>query len=157
MVMFRALIFAAVFAAFGLSAHAPALAAPSCPTASLKSAQALAERAAVHLRTVGPTKALPDFMDRGAGFMTGDLYVWVFDLNGVMVANGRYPQYVGSQIGGRDTLGNAIVDRALREKKGWVEYRWYSPCTGQMSPKVAYFVRVGKYVVGAGAYPKPGV
>lgn len=139
-------------------AGTPAVATPSCPTATLKSAQALAERAAAHLRRVGPEKAFSAFMDPRGGFMSGDLYIWVFDRNGVMVANGRYPHYVGSQIGpGGGGLGDAIVARALKEKRGWVEYRWYSPCTQRMGPKIAWFVRVGRYIVGVGAYPKAGV
>lgn len=139
------------------AAGMPVAAQSACPTATLKSARALAERAAAHLGKVGSARAFADFMNPAGSFMTGDLYVWVFDLDGVMVANGRYPHFVGSRVGLGGGPGSAIVSRALRENSGWVEYRWYSPCTRRLGPKIAWFVRVGRYVVGAGAYPKAGV
>ena len=41
--------------------------------------------------------------------------------------------------------------------RGWVYYTWYSPCTRSMQPKMTYVIRVGRYIVGVGAYAIPGV
>lgn len=136
---------------------APAAAQP-CAVATKPAAKALVIRAARHLKLRGPTRAFADFMNPKGGFMDGDLYVWVIDTSGVMVANGRYPGNVGSYLGqGPGGLGGNVLQRALKKGSGWVRYRWYSPCTGRVEDKVAYFQRQGKFVVGAGAYPKPGV
>lgn len=141
-----------------LAAATPAAPARACAVATMDAAKALVLKAVKHLRLRGPHAAFRDFMDPSAGFMDGDLYVWVIDMNGTMVANGRYRQYVGSTLGrGPGSLGLAVLARARTAGSGWVEYRWYSPCSGRVERKVAFFKRAGNYVVGAGAYPKPGV
>lgn len=137
---------------------APSSPVQACAVATMDAAKALVLKAVKHLQQRGPHAAFPDFMNPTAGFMDGDLYVWVIDMNGTMVANGRYRQYVGSTMGrGPGSLGLAVLARARKTGSGWVEYRWYSPCSGRLERKVAFFKRSGGYVVGAGAYPKPGV
>ncbi len=140
------------------AALAPATTARACAVATRASAKALVLKGVHHLKQRGPDAAFRDFMNPSAGFMAGDLYIWVIDLNGILVANGKYPQYVGSTMGrGAGSLGLAVLSRAKRHGQGWVEYQWYSPCSGRVERKVAFFKRSGGYIVGAGAYPKPGV
>jgi len=38
------------------------------------------------------------------------------------------------------------------DKDGWVDYKFKSPADDQPHDKSSYFVRVGDYLVGAGAY-----
>lgn len=136
-----------------------------CATATLDAARALAERAAGFLADSGPEVALPRFMNPAGGFVAGDLYVFVFDLDGRLRASGGWPETVGARIGPRIGLGDGassgIYTRmrrlALETGKGWIEYSWYNPCTRQMEPKASYIVRVGDFIVGVGAYKKPGV
>lgn len=136
----------------------PATPAAACAVATKAAAKALVLKGVKHLKARGPLAAFKDFMTPSGGFMDGDLYIWVIDLNGLMVANGRYPQYVGSNMGRQPgSLGIAVLARAREKGQGWVEYRWYSPCSGRVERKVAFFKRAGGFIVGAGAYPKPGV
>lgn len=136
-----------------------------CATATLDAARALAERAAAFLAASGPDVALPRFMNPGGGFVAGDLYVFVFDLEGRLRASGGWPETVGARIGigdgGANAVGGGIYARmrrlALGAGKGWIEYSWYNPCTRKMEPKASYIVRVGDFIVGVGAYKKPGV
>jgi len=132
-----------------------------CPTATLDAAKALAERAAAFLGTSGPEIALPVFMDRGGGFVAGDLYVFVFDFDGRLRASGGWPETAGARMDFEDGAGDGIYARmrrvALDAGKGWVEYSWYNPCTRRIEPKASYVVRVGSFIVGVGAYKKPGV
>ncbi len=132
-----------------------------CATATLDAARAFAERAAGFLATSGPDVALPRFMNRDGGFVAGDLYVFVFDLEGRLRASGGWPETVGARIGLGDGASSGIYARmrrlALDAGKGWVEYSWYNPCTRQMEPKASYIARVGDFIVGVGAYKKPGV
>jgi hypothetical protein len=132
-----------------------------CTTATLDAARALAERAAGFLAASGPAVALPRFMHSSGGFVSGDLYVFVFDLEGRLRASGGWPETVGSRIGLGDGASSGIYARmrrlALDAGKGWIDYSWYNPCTRQMEPKASYIVRVGNFIVGVGAYKKPGV
>ena len=133
----------------------------ACPTATLDAARALAERAARFLADSGPDVAFPRFMNREGGFVAGDLYVFVFDLDGRLLASGGWPDTVGARVGVEDGAGDGIYARmrrlALEAGKGWVEYSWYNPCSRKMEPKASYIVRVGNFIVGVGAYKKPGV
>lgn len=136
-----------------------------CATATLDAARALAERAAGFLAAAGPEVAFPRFMNPAGGFVAGDLYVFVFDFDGRLRASGGWPETVGARIGARtgidDGAGGGIYTRmrrlALDAGKGWVDYSWYNPCTHKMEPKASYIVRVGNFIVGVGAYKKPGV
>ena len=145
-------------------ATAPARASDRCPTATLDAARALAERAAGFLAASGPDTAFAHFMNPQGGFVAGDLYVFVFDLEGRLRASGGWPETVGARLGirngGDDGTGSGIYTRmrrlALDAGKGWIEYSWYNPCTRKMEPKASYILRVGDFIVGVGAYKKPG-
>ncbi len=134
---------------------------PRCPTATPEKAKALAERAARFLRARGALTAFRRFTDRTGGFVAGDLYVFVFDLDGVLHASGGWPATVGSAVIRRGVRGGGIFTRmrrlALDKGRGWVHYAWYSPCTRSMQPKMSYIIRVGRYIIGVGTYKVPGV
>jgi hypothetical protein len=148
--------------ALALGVH-PATGAGACPTATLESAKALAERAAGFLAARGPDVAFARFMNPAGGFVEGDLYVFVFDLDGRLRASGGWPETVGARVGldAGDAGGDGIYTRmrrlALDAGKGWVEYSWYNPCSRRLEPKASYILRVGDFIVGVGAYKKPGV
>ena len=144
---------------------APARATGPCPTATLDAAKTLAERAAGFLAAQGPEIAFPRFMNPAGDFVEGDLYVFVFDLDGRLRASGGWPETVGARIGGRNGIDDGDADGifarmrrlALEAGKGWVDYSWYNPCTRKLEPKASYILRVGNFIVGVGAYKKPGV
>jgi len=128
-----------------------------CAAASRAEARALALKAAQHLEARGPLDAFHDFMRDGGGFLDRDLYVFVVDFNGNMWANGAFPEFAGSNaIGALDTDGRLYIVEMLtlaRERgEGWVEYRWFNPCSGSYMKKATYFTRVGPFVVAVGAY-----
>jgi cytochrome c len=153
-------------AALGLIAvllsGAPAAAQPQCAFALPEEAQALARRAAAFLARAGPVDAFPRFMDPGGGFFDRDLYVFVIDTSGRILVNGGFPELVGSDASGaRDSRGRLFVQEMLRVTneggEGWVRYEWYNPCTGKLGRKVSYVKRVGRFIVGVGAYGTVGV
>ena len=151
----------ATLAALPLLVAAPAAAAERCPNATLAAAKSLAERAAAHLAAHGPAASLKRFMDPKGGFVEGDLYVFVFDLEGRLVASGGWPETVGARVIGPEDAGPniylAMRRLALGEGRGWVDYTWYNPCSRVLEPKASYIIRVGDYIVGVGAYKRPGV
>jgi cytochrome c len=140
---------------------APARAGERCPTATVAAARALAERAAAHLAAHGAEASLKRFMDPAGGFVEGDLYVFVFDLEGRLVASGGWPETVGARVIGPQDVGPNIYLRmrslALTDGRGWIDYTWYNPCSRVLEPKASYIIRVGDHIVGVGAYKRPGV
>lgn len=125
-----------------------AQAAQSCPVGSPEQAKRLAERAAGVLAAVGRAAAFRRYRDPGGPFVRGDLYVFVVDLNGIIVENVGFPEVIGSGGFNVQSRFGAIVARG----RGWVRYRWYNPCSRRMEHKMSYMVRVGDLIVGVGAY-----
>lgn len=91
----------------------------------------------------------------GKDFIRGELYLFVYDLNGVTLANGQDARLVWrdqSQL--RDGFGTFIIQEMLKKAKeggGWITYQWRN------STKVSYiksFKKDGKeYIIGSGYYP----
>ena len=132
-------------------------AGPVCDAATAAEARALAERAAALLEDAGPREAFTAFMTPEGGFIDRDLYVFVIDFEGVLWANGAFPNAVGSQAIDAHTADGRYYIRemialAAGRGAGWIEYQWYSPCTGELEPKVSYVIRVGRFIIGVGAY-----
>lgn len=133
----------------------------ACAKATRPIAQALAEKAAAHLARVGRDQAFKDFGDPAKGFLDGDLYVFVFDFAGTLVASGGFPEHVGRRLIGHSRDSTEYVGGMLRvgtEKgKGWYDYIWLNPCSRQRETKGSYVIKVGDLLVGVGAYVREGV
>ncbi len=106
---------------------APASAQETCRhPATPEEAKAWAERAAGHLHKLGPEAAFADFLDPTAGFMQRDLYVFVFDRDGVILVNGRYPEVMGTNIFATQAPDGRFVffdglEEVRRRGRTWVQ------------------------------------
>ena len=133
----------------------------ACAQATRPVAQALAERAAAHLQRAGREQAFKDFQDPAGGFLDGDLYVFVFDFEGNLVASGGFPHAVGQNLihhhEPAPTNTRGIIKVATEQGKGWFEYLWVNPCSRRRETKISYVIRVGDLIVGVGAYLREGV
>lgn len=121
-----------------------------------------AKEAAALLQAEGDA-ALPKIKDlKGKfNFANGSGYIWVHNLDGIMVMHPIKPALDGKNVlSMRDTNGVYlfVTMNELVEKKGegWVAYVWPKPGEEKSSPKVSYVVLVKKdgnsYVAGAGMY-----
>lgn len=121
-----------------------------------------AKAAAVLLKAQGDA-ALPIIKDPNGEFMFADGkgYIWVHNLDGVMVMHPIKPALDGRGLNDmRDVNGVYLfvsMNELVEEKgEGWVPYAWPKPGEKDSSPKVSYVVLVkhdGKdYVAGSGMY-----
>jgi signal transduction histidine kinase len=94
-------------------------------------------------------------------FAGGSGYIWVHNLDGIMVMHPIKPSLDGKPLlDMRDTNGTylfAAMNETVEEHgKGWVPYVWPKPGEKESSPKVSYCVLVTHgdkdYVAGAGMY-----
>jgi hypothetical protein len=119
-------------------------------------AKALVEKAAAHMKAVGPDKAIADFHEKGAGFIDRDLFVFVYNGEGKIMSGVGVPGLIGrsalvlKDVDGKE-FGKEIM-AAANGGGGWVEYRMSNPMTKKAERKTTYAVKVGDYVVAAGAY-----
>jgi len=124
---------------------------------SMDDAKALAKRAVAFVKYQGKAKALAEISKPRGMFDKGELYVFAYDLNGVMLAHPKNPDLIGkSLIDVPDTEGNLfrkeIVEKAKAKGSGWVDYMYLNPETNQIEHKTTYFQRVGDIIICSGAY-----
>ncbi|PWF48461.1 cache domain-containing protein [Massilia glaciei] len=133
--------------------------AAAAPKGTPGEAVAMTKRAIALIASQGHAKAFAEFADpANAAFHDRDLYVFVYDMDGVAVAHGVNPKMVGKNLRDmRDIDGKYIIRGfigAAQSPAGsaWVEYKWPNPATKTVEPKAACVERTGDLIVGAGVY-----
>jgi len=125
--------------------------------ATPKEAQAFSERAAAYIKQVGEEKAFADFTRPDGGFVQGELYVFCYDHNGINMAHGGNPLFVGKNLLHiKDPDGKEpnfeIVKTGFEQGQGWVDFKWPNPMTKKIQRKSAYVIRTNDVVCGVGYY-----
>ena len=142
-------------AACVLAFHIPVLAADDRGTAA--EATALVQRAAEYLKANGPAKSYAAFNDAAGPFKDRDLYVFVMDTNGKMLAHGANAKLIGKDLTNLKDSDDKLfiktmLDVAKTKGKGWVDYKWPHPVTKAIEPKSTYVEKVDDLVIGCGIY-----
>jgi signal transduction histidine kinase len=118
-------------------------------------AKALLDKAVAAVKA-DEAKALAAFNDPKGAFVDRDLYVFCFDKDGKISANGSNPAMVGTDAKTiKDPDGKAVGAEmlALAAKGGGsIEYKWMSPATKQVASKVSFVKAAGTQTCGVGAY-----
>lgn len=105
--------------------------------------------------------ALPKFKGKSSSFLFAGTYIWIHDMNGVMIMHPIKPSMVGQHlIGLKDSNGKLFfteMNNLVRDKgAGWVDYYWPKPGEKDRSLKVSYVKKTAfkgkEYVVGCGVY-----
>jgi signal transduction histidine kinase len=151
----KALIGAAVF---GLSMFAMSSSALAVDKGSKEEAVAMVKKAVALIKSDGKEKAFAAISDpSNTTFHDRDLYIYVYDLNGVALAHGNNPKMVGKPlIGLKDNEGKPMikemVDLAKTKGSGWVDFKWPNPVTKAVEAKSGYVEKVEDMLVGSGIY-----
>jgi hypothetical protein len=106
----------------------------SCFKGTREDVVSMVDKAVNLVAEKGPIAAFRQFMIPDGGYIKGDLYVFVLNSAGTIVANGAYPGAIGSNtIQSRDRKGRYFIRNILQQASsqghGWVDYEWFSPCT----------------------------
>lgn len=145
-------------AAFGVSMLAVSSGALAARQGTAGEAVAMVQKAVALIKAKGKQKAFADISDpANTSFHDRDLYIYVYDMNGVAVAHGNNPGMVGRPlIGMVDTEGKFLikemVEVAKTKGKGWVDFKWPNPMTKEVESKSGYVEKVGDILVGSGIY-----
>jgi cytochrome c len=128
----------------------------SC-AADRNDAKAFVKRAAAYVKYQGKEKALAEISKPNGMFDKGELYVFAYDLQGVMVAHPKNPALIGQNlIGVPDSQGKLfrkeIVEKAKASGSGWVDYVYLNPETNRQEHKTTYFQKVGDIILCCGVY-----
>ena len=117
-------------------------------------AKEMCEKAAAYITENGMDKARDAFQTKGGDWYDRDLYVFVFNAEGVTQAHGAKEALVGkSLINLRDVDGKEFVKAFVSTSdRGWVDYKWQNPVNNKVEEKTSYIIKTGQYFVGVGAY-----
>ena len=120
-------------------------------------AKAWVNRAVAFYKASGKRIALAEFTNPKGPFVKDEMYVYVLNPKGTMLAHGVNEKFVGEEfLGLTDSDGKffirEIVDTANAKGSGWVEYKWYHPVTNEWLPKVAYFEKVDDLIICSAVY-----
>jgi cytochrome c len=150
--MFRRLAFA------GLALGLATTWATAAEYGTTEEAKALAVRAAEFVKLNGVEKARERFARPDGGFQDRDLYPFIQDRSGVILAHGTSPALVGRNILHMKDVDGTPFPREIVAVKApaWVDYRWQHPQTREVTAKSTYVIPVntrrGEVLVAVGAY-----
>jgi cytochrome c len=145
MVVLAAVSLVFVTAAYGADKGTPA------------EAEALVKKAIAFIKANGKDKAFAEFSNSKGQFVDRDLYIFVYDLDGRVLAHGQNARMVGKDLSDvTDPSGKAYVQERIEiaktKGKGWQNYKFSNPLTKKIEDKTAYIEKVDDYIVGSGAY-----
>lgn len=139
---------ALAFAVIGMSA---AVGAPR------DDAMDLVSKAVAHVKEVGKEKALASFSDRNGKFVKGDLYIFAYTMQGVIIAHPMNAKLIGTDMTEvKDANGKPFTKYFIATVndagQGWVDYSWPNPTTKKIESKSSYVAKAGDIFVGCGIY-----
>ncbi len=120
-------------------------------------AVAMVKKATAFIKASGREKAFAEFNNPKGQFVDRDLYVTVYDMNGVCLAHGFNPKMVGkNMIDLKDPDGKAFIrersELAKTRDQFWIDYKYINPTTKQIGKKSMYTEKVGDLLVSCGVY-----
>lgn len=130
----------------------------SAEKGSANEAVAMVKKAAALIKSDGQQKAFAAISDpANKDFHDRDLYIYVYDLNGVALAHGINPKLVGKNLlDMKDNEGKPMIQEMIKVAKekgsGWVDFKWPNPVTKAVEAKSGYVERAGDLMVGSGVY-----
>ncbi len=120
-------------------------------------ATALAKKAAAFVKANGQEKGLAEISKADGQFVSGELYVFAYDLSAVMMAHPKNAKLIGKNllevpdVDGK-LFRKDIVDLAKAKGSGWVDYKYKNPESGKIEEKTTYVLKEGTLILCCGIY-----
>ena len=120
-------------------------------------AEALVKKALAAAKAQGADKTFLEINDPAGPFKKGELYIFVYDLNGKVMAHGGNAKLVGKVLmDSQDADGKFFVRErvtlAKAKGKGWQSYKFPNPVAKKIESKIAYVELQDGLIFGCGVY-----
>ncbi|OIR00424.1 methyl-accepting chemotaxis protein PctC [mine drainage metagenome] len=120
-------------------------------------AQQLVEKGVALIAAQGRQKAFAAFADPDGEFIKRDLYLFVYDTNGKVLAHGGNPALVGkSMLDAKDANGKLFIreriEIATSQGSGWQDYMFNNPESKLVESKTSFIRKLDDMIVGCGVY-----
>jgi cytochrome c len=124
---------------------------------SAAEATALVDKAIAFYKANGKDKTLAEVSNQKGQFVKGDVYVFVWDLKGVILAHGANEKLIGKDMYEiKDVDGKQFVKEAVETAKskgsGWVDYKWTNPVSKKVEAKTTFVKKVDDLIFCCGIY-----
>jgi signal transduction histidine kinase len=142
--------------AIGLSLFLLSVSVASAATEEAKAVK-IVNDAIEFFKTNGKEKTFAEIANKKGGFHQGELYVFVYDLNGNILAHGHEPELIGTnRLNVTDPSGKQYVKERMaliKEKgEGWQTYQYKNPVTGKVENKKTFVKKYDDLIFGSGVY-----
>jgi signal transduction histidine kinase len=120
-------------------------------------AVALVDKAAALAQAQGKEKALAEISTAKGQFDKGEIYVFAYDTQGVIVAHPKNPKLIGKNLlevpdpDGK-FFRKEIQEVAKTKGTGWVDYKYTNPENKKVELKTTYLKKVGDLIICCGVY-----
>ena len=121
-------------------------------------AEAMAKKTVDFYKANGLEKTVEALNDPHSGFMEGELYSFLFDLDVNCLGHPANPKLVGKNLSDlKDAEGKTFMkDMAEKAKAGggWIDYKWSNPETRKLQDKSTFVIPIQgtNLFVGCGIY-----
>ena len=120
-------------------------------------AKQFVKKAIEFYKKAGKAIALAEYTNPKGPYIEGDMYVFVLNLKGTMLAHGVNEKYIGHDfIDVKDSDGRSfireIVEVGNTKGSGFVDYKWYNPVTKEDLQKHVFFEKVDDVIICSGVY-----
>ena len=142
---------------FGLCALAIGTVVFAAEKGTAEEATAMVKKGVDYVKTHGKEKAFAEFSNPSGQFVKGDLYVMVYDMDGLNKAHGANPKLIGKNLLDiKDANGvyivKSFIEVAKGKGKGWVDYKWPNNISKAVESKSTYVEKVDDVLIGVGIY-----
>ncbi len=106
----------------------------------------------------GKKEALLEIKKKNGLFNRGELYIYAYDFNCVVLSHGLNTGLIGSDLSNlKDPTGKRIISEMVnilkKQPNGWLKFHWFHPESGEVKPKLGYFEKVDNtWWIGSGIY-----
>lgn len=140
-----------------LLAGAALTSVPALAADASAAAVAMVDKGAAYLQKNGKDALIKEVNSKNPEFINDTTYLAVRALDGTQLAHPTNPKLVGKNMvvlpdADGKLFRKEIIDQAKAKGKGWVDYRYNNPNTGEIEKKSTYFVKQGDIILEAGIY-----
>lgn len=135
--------------------------APESAVISNETLVAFVDEAARYAQAHGKENALAEFSNPNGSFVRGELYIYAYDFDDVVLAHPFSPELIGTnRTNERDAYGNLysyIFINAAKSGSGFVRFPYSNPArNGTIEEKLGYVKKVDDtWWLGSGIYTGP--
>jgi cytochrome c len=118
---------------------------------------AMVDKGAAFMQKNGKEALITAINAKSPEFVNGGIYLTMRALDGTQLAHPTNPKLIGKNMvvlpdADGKLFRKEIIEGAQKKGKGWVDYRYNNPTTGDIEKKSTYYLKTGDVILEAGIY-----